>query len=59
MQAIALARNIPLPVVDVRSASDDEIARLIREEGQARFDLAHGPLLRVKLLQRAHKSFIF
>ena len=56
-QQIAAPGPFSLPVIDLRDLAGDEqqaqVERLAREEAERAFDLASGPLLRVKLLQLA------
>ncbi|CAG0936138.1 nonribosomal peptide synthetase DhbF [Thermoflexales bacterium] len=57
IQQIAPALTVPLPVIDLHSLPANEraicVQQLIEEEGQRPFDLAQGPLLRVKVLRLA------
>ena len=52
-----------LPIMDLRNLSageqEAEVARLAREEAQHPFDLAHGPLLREKLLRLRDDEHVF
>jgi amino acid adenylation domain-containing protein/FkbM family methyltransferase len=55
MQVIGVAGPVQLPEIDL-SALDDtqresEVSRLAQEEANQPFDLAHGPLLRLRLLR--------
>jgi amino acid adenylation domain-containing protein len=55
VQVIAPSLSLPLPVVDLQqlpaSEREAQVKRLVTAEFQHPFDLAQGPLLRVKLLQ--------
>jgi acyl carrier protein len=55
LQVIGGAEQVRLMVVDLReldlSRKETETRRLAREEGETRFDLERGPLLRVRLLR--------
>ncbi len=55
LQVIAGQLHLDLPVIDLCELAPDErervVTRLASEEGAHAFDLAHGPLLRVKLLR--------
>ncbi len=61
-QRIAPALTLPLDLVDLRglTPSDQEAAvrRLVREHARHAFDLAHGPLLHTRLLQRGDGDFL-
>jgi amino acid adenylation domain-containing protein len=52
-----------LPIVDLRdlntSERDAEVERMAREEAERPFDLAHGPLLRAKLLRLRDDEHVF
>jgi len=54
VQVIAVSLSVPLPVVDLQALPvvqrEAEVQRLATEQFQHPFDLAQGPLLRVKLL---------
>jgi amino acid adenylation domain-containing protein/non-ribosomal peptide synthase protein (TIGR01720 family) len=54
-QVVAPELRVPLPVVDLRGTPDStletEARRLVEEEALRPFDLARGPLLRVRLLR--------
>ncbi|MFP5261579.1 MAG: amino acid adenylation domain-containing protein [Blastocatellia bacterium] len=54
---------LPLSIVDLRRLPEDkkeaEALRLSAEEGQRPFDLARGPLLRVKLVRLAKDHHVF
>ncbi len=55
MQMIIPRLTVPLPLVDLQHLSETEqeteMLRLMNEEAQHPFDLAHGPLLRTTLLR--------
>ncbi len=54
VQVVNPAATVALPIVDLRHLSDaagEEATRLMRDEARQPFDLAGGPLLRVKLLR--------
>jgi len=57
MQIVAASSDFHLPSVDLRHLSqparEAEVTRIIREETDRPFDLAHGPLLRAALLDLA------
>ena len=63
VQAIQETIPLTLPVVDLQALSENEqevqIQKLATEEFQQRFDLAQGPLLRVKLLRLAEEEHVF
>ena len=52
VQVIAPSLSLPLPLIDLRALAtrEQEVERLAREEGMQPFELAHGPLLRARLL---------
>jgi amino acid adenylation domain-containing protein/non-ribosomal peptide synthase protein (TIGR01720 family) len=62
VQVILPELHIPLAIDDLREIGDEEreaqAMRLAREEARQPFDLATGPLLRVRLLQLADDDFI-
>ncbi|HEY0601852.1 MAG TPA: amino acid adenylation domain-containing protein, partial [Herpetosiphonaceae bacterium] len=51
VQMIAPSLALPLPVADLQSPSEDEVAAVIRAEVGQPFDLGQGPLLRARLLR--------
>ncbi len=57
VQVIAPRLNITLPIVDLTKIPElereNEVQRLVVEEARRPFDLAHGPLLRAKVIQLA------
>jgi amino acid adenylation domain-containing protein len=63
MQIVRPTLAVPLTVVDVRTLSRDEqnaeTARLMTEMAQQPFDLAHGPLVRVALIQQGIQEHVF
>ena len=62
VQVIAPILTLALPVVDLRELSGDareiEVRRLAAEEAGLRFDLARGPLLRIKLLRLGDEEHV-
>lgn len=52
-QVVAPARTVPLPVTDLSGATPDRVDELLDADGRAPFDLATGPLLRVRLVRLA------
>ena len=62
VQVIAPELTLPLPVISLESLDaaqrEAEVARLARESGSQPFDLARGPLLRVKLLRLAETEHV-
>jgi len=46
---------VPLPVVDAR---EDEVAEILRADGEQPFDLSEGPLLRAKLIRLAPQEHV-
>ena len=62
MQFIAPARDVTLPVTDLRGLDSDERVsrahRLIEDEAWTPFDLAQGPLMRTKLLRADEKEHV-
>ena len=62
MQVIAPAVPVDLPFIDLSGLSEvereAETQRLSREEARQRFDLAHGPLLRARLVKRAEQEHV-
>lgn len=62
VQVIAPILMLTLPVVDLRELSETEreteVQRLVTEEAQRPFDLAHGPLLRVTLLRLDAEEYV-
>ncbi len=55
--------TLDLPVVDLREATSDadrdsELSRCFKTEAQTPFDLAHGPLVRVKLLRLSGDEYV-
>jgi amino acid adenylation domain-containing protein len=61
-QVIGKPRPVRVPVVELSGMAADERERAVRalseEEAQASFDLAEGPLLRVKLLRLAADEYV-
>jgi amino acid adenylation domain-containing protein len=59
-QVIAPPGPVPLPVVDLSglSAPEPEVERLLTAEARRPFDLAAGPLLRVRLLRLAAEDHV-
>jgi amino acid adenylation domain-containing protein len=57
MQIVTEARDFHLPRIDLRAlpgaTRETEVVRIIREESERSFDLAHGPLLRAALIDLA------
>ncbi|HEY0739708.1 MAG TPA: amino acid adenylation domain-containing protein, partial [Herpetosiphonaceae bacterium] len=54
VQVIMPPRDVPLPVVDVPAAADDAVVHaLVQQAIEQPFDLAQGPLLRVRLVRLA------
>ncbi len=62
MQVIAPARELRLPITDLRGleplACVEEERRLIAEEAGTPFDLARGPLMRVRLLRSGDRKHL-
>lgn len=62
MQVIAPALRLEMPVVDLQALSQDErqaeARRLATDETTRPFDLAKGPLARMKLLRLAHQEHV-
>ncbi len=61
VQVIAPSLSVPLPVVDLQlpvAQREAEIQRLATEQFQHPFDLAQGPLLRVKLLHLGESEHV-
>jgi amino acid adenylation domain-containing protein len=62
-QVIAPSLSVPLPVVDLRffgeAKREAEAIRIATEEARHVFDLAHGPLVRFRLLRTADSEYIF
>ncbi|MCC5624156.1 condensation domain-containing protein, partial [Nostoc sp. CHAB 5715] len=62
MQVIAKSRSIVIPVVNLSEWSEvdraAQVQRLITKEAEYPFDLAHGSLLRVTLLQLGEKEYL-
>jgi myxalamid-type nonribosomal peptide synthetase MxaA len=62
MQVIAKSRPIVIPVVNLSEWSEvdraAQVQRLITKESEYPFDLAHGSLLRVTLLQLGEKEYL-
>ena len=62
VQVIAPTLTMALPVVDLRELSGDEreieVQRLAAEEARLPFDLARGPLLRIKLLRLGDEEHV-
>jgi NRPS condensation-like uncharacterized protein/acyl carrier protein len=63
VQAILPYTRLKLPIVEFGAPSiqqrEDEVRRLAIEEAQQPFDLARGPLVRVKLIRLAEDEHIF
>ena len=63
LQIIAPDLNLTLPVVDLRELPETEreaeTQRLATENAQRPFDLAQGPLLRVKLVRLSEEEHVF
>ena len=63
VQTIAPELKFELPLVDLRrlgpAGADTEVNRLATEEARKPFDLAHGPLLRTKLLRVGEQDYVF
>ena len=63
VQVIAQTVNLALPVANLRELSETEqeaeVWWLVAEEAQEPFDLAQGPLLRVKLLCLSQEEHVF
>ncbi|HEY0172161.1 MAG TPA: amino acid adenylation domain-containing protein, partial [Pyrinomonadaceae bacterium] len=60
-QVIRPHAAVPLEVVRVRAGdagADEELGRLVREEGRRPFDLTRGPLLRAKLFRRDEREHV-
>jgi amino acid adenylation domain-containing protein len=62
VQVIAQSLKLPLPIVDLRHLAEEErgaeAGRLSAEEYERPFDLARGPLVRVKLLRMADEESV-
>ncbi|WP_414584330.1 amino acid adenylation domain-containing protein [Scytonema sp. PCC 10023] len=62
VQVIAKSRSIDIPAINLSEWSEADraaqVQRLITEEAEHPFDLAHGPLLRVTLLQLAEQEYV-
>src|SRR6185369_9246920 len=62
VQVISPFQPVALPAVDLRAVSEAErerdVKRLFAEEVQKPFDLAHGPLLRLSLLQTSEQEHV-
>ncbi len=62
LQVIAPSLSVPLTMLDLqaldKAKQDTEVLRLVTREMQRPFDLAHGALLRVTLLQLAEEEHI-
>ena len=62
VQEVAQEFNLAMEEIDLRHVDAETrsamVAKIIQEEVDAPFDLAHGPLLRTKLLQVAEKEHI-
>ena len=61
-QVIDPPREVPVPLLDLShlapEARSREAQRIVHQEGWRRFDLEHGPLLRVRLLQLAAEEHV-
>ena len=62
-QIILPSMAIKIPLLDLRRVDSEgekqsEVRRLSREEAQRPFDLAHGPLLRISLLQLTDNEYV-
>ncbi|WP_410640979.1 non-ribosomal peptide synthase/polyketide synthase [Amycolatopsis sp. lyj-346] len=55
VQVVHPPSPVPLPVVDAR---EEELAELLRADGEQPFDLGEGPLLRVKLFRLAPREHV-
>ena len=62
VQVIAPSLHVPLTVADLReqpeTVREGEVQRLARLEAQQPFDLAHGPLLRLRLLRLGEQEHL-
>jgi amino acid adenylation domain-containing protein len=62
MQVVTSIENFSLPVISLsdlnRAQKEAKVKRLVREEAQKPFDLAHGPLLRASLLALSDREHI-
>ncbi|HEY0095594.1 MAG TPA: condensation domain-containing protein, partial [Archangium sp.] len=62
VQVISTTPSVPMPNVDLQalpeSEREAEVRRLVLEEAQTPFDLARGPLLRVRLLTLARDEHV-
>ena len=62
VQVIAPTASLRIPVTDLshldESQLEGETERLAREEAQRPFDLAHGPVMRAKLLRRSPEDHV-
>jgi amino acid adenylation domain-containing protein len=57
-QIINHSQTVPLTVLDLRSASEAEISRVLRDEAAIPFDYDRGPLLRVVVLRLSSQEHI-
>ncbi|MEU4248902.1 non-ribosomal peptide synthase/polyketide synthase [Amycolatopsis sp. NPDC026612] len=55
VQVVHPPSPVPLPVVD---ACEEELADILRADGEQPFDLSEGPLLRVKLIRLAPREHV-
>ena len=51
IRVIAPSLKLALHVVDLTGVDEAELGRLVREDARAPFDLAHGPLVRARLVR--------
>ncbi|HEU4507241.1 MAG TPA: amino acid adenylation domain-containing protein [Pyrinomonadaceae bacterium] len=58
VQVIHESEPVTIPVLDLTGCEESEAQRLIEEEGRRPFDLARGPLLRLKLLQLGTEEYV-
>ncbi len=55
VQIVHPPSEVPLPVVDAR---EEELAEILRADGEQPFDLSEGPLLRAKLIRLAPREHV-
>ncbi|WP_244211017.1 non-ribosomal peptide synthase/polyketide synthase [Amycolatopsis kentuckyensis] len=55
VQVVHPPSPVPLPVVDAR---EEELAEILRADGEQPFDLSEGPLLRAKLIRLAPREHV-
>jgi amino acid adenylation domain-containing protein len=59
VQVVHPPRGIPVPVIDVPDAGDDDqIHQMIRHASQSPFDMANGPLIRLTLARLAPRDHV-